>query len=77
MSAAAYFPVDVVHYWLQVQKTTLFDTLRVKNRYTYGPANTAWAPFGKDTLARGACTVISCGNNAITPSWQLELYDLP
>jgi hypothetical protein len=32
VSAAAYFPVNVVHYWLQVQKTSLFDTIKLKTR---------------------------------------------
>jgi hypothetical protein len=56
VSVAAYFPVNVVHYWLQVQRTSfaLFDTLRVKARYTYSPADTAWEPFGRHKLACGA-----------------------
>jgi hypothetical protein len=31
-------------------ETSLFDTLRVKTRYTNSPANTAWTPFGRDKL---------------------------
>ena len=40
VSAAAYFPVNVVHYWLQVQRTSLFDTLRLITRYIYCLSNT-------------------------------------
>ena len=64
-----------MHYWLQVQKTSLFDTLTLITRYTYCLANTIWATFGRGKLVWGACTVVSYGNSAITPSWQL--YDLP
>jgi hypothetical protein len=32
VSAASYFPVNVVYYWLQVQKTELFDSLRLKTQ---------------------------------------------